>query len=79
MQPKQYRPEIFEKCSILFKVKEDDIFNHRNTVTYVENLNLFGYDAEIGRPGTHPKGMGLRRALLPTPSPLAFVCTAISA
>jgi hypothetical protein len=62
----------------LFKVKEDEIFNHRNTVTYVENLNLFEYDAEIGKPETRPKGMGLRTALLPTPSPLAFVCTVIS-
>ena len=25
--------ETFEKCSVLFKAKEDDNFNHRNTLS----------------------------------------------
>jgi len=29
--------ETFEKCSILFKVKEGENFNHRNTLKYFED------------------------------------------
>jgi len=29
--------EIFEKCSFLFKFKEGENFNHRNTIEYFED------------------------------------------
>jgi hypothetical protein len=31
------REEIFEKCSILFKAKEGENSNHRNTPMYFED------------------------------------------
>jgi len=55
--------ETFEKCSILFKVKEGENFNHRNTWSIsrialkvsadaslrVTKVPKFGPDAEIGQ------------------------------
>jgi len=47
--------ETFEKCSILFKVKEGENFNHRNTLSILRiALKLhcvpkFEPDAEIGQ------------------------------
>jgi len=55
--------ETFEKCSILFKVKEGESFNRRNTLSilriklklhFVQNVES---DAEIGQKGTFCKGL----------------------
>ena len=32
--------EAVSKCSILFKIKEGENFNHRNTLRYFEDYNL---------------------------------------
>ena len=56
--------ETFEKCSISFKFKEGDNFNHRNTLS-ISRIALklhfvpkFEPDAEIGRKGVFFKGLG---------------------
>jgi hypothetical protein len=55
--------ETFEKCSILFKVKEGENFNRRNTLSILRiALKLhcvpkFESDAEIGQKGTFCKGL----------------------
>jgi hypothetical protein len=41
--------ESFEKCSILFKLKEDENFNHRGL--------KFEADVEIGQKGTFFKAL----------------------
>ena len=55
--------ETFEKCSILFKFKEDENFNRRNTLSilriklklhFVQNVES---DTEIGQKGTFFKGL----------------------
>ncbi|MEE8552662.1 MAG: hypothetical protein V3S72_05125, partial [Desulfobacterales bacterium] len=57
------RNEIFEKCSILFKFKEGENFNHRNTYSIlriklklhcVQNVEP---DTEIGQKGAFCKGL----------------------
>ncbi len=58
-----YFIETFEKCSILFKFKEDENFNHRNTLSilrialklhFVQNVES---DTEIGQKGAFCKGL----------------------
>ena len=53
---RRYHCETFEKCSILFKFKEGENFNHRNTLSilrialklhFVQNVEP---DTEIGPP-----------------------------
>jgi hypothetical protein len=55
--------ETFEKCSILFKFKEGENFNHRNTLSilrialklhFVQNVEP---DTEIGQKGAFCKGL----------------------
>jgi hypothetical protein len=55
--------ETFEKCSILFKFKEGENFNHRNTwsilriklkLHFVQNVEP---DTEIGQKGAFCKGL----------------------
>jgi hypothetical protein len=55
--------EIFEKCSILFKCKAGENFNHRNTLSilrialklhFVQNVEP---NAEIGQKGAFCKGL----------------------
>ncbi len=59
--------ETFEKCSILFKFKEGENFNHRNTLSIlriklklhcVQNVEP---DAEIGQKGAFCKGLLLNK------------------
>ncbi len=59
------RPETFEKCSILFKFKAGENFNHRNTLSilrialklhFVQNVEP---NAEIGQKGAFCKGLNL--------------------
>ena len=49
--------ETLEKFSILFKVKEGDDFNHRNTRLVFRGLESES-DAEIGQKGTFFKRLG---------------------
>jgi len=58
------KEETFEKCSILFKAKEGENFNHRNTWSILRiNPPKFGGglkfepDAGIGQKGTFCKGL----------------------
>jgi hypothetical protein len=60
------RDETFEKCSILFKFKEDEDFNHRNTLSILRiNPPKFGgglkseSDVEVGQKRTFFKGLGV--------------------
>ena len=62
-----YQIETFAKCSILFKFKEDEDFNHRNTLSISKiNPPKFGgglkseSDAEIGQKGAFCKGLRLQ-------------------
>ncbi len=57
--------ETFEKCSILFKFKEGENYNHRNTMSilrialklhFVQNVEP---DTEIGQKGAFCKGLGI--------------------
>jgi hypothetical protein len=59
------KPETFEKCSILFKFKEGENFNHWNTFSIlriklklhcVQNVEL---DTEIGQKGAFCKCLNL--------------------
>jgi hypothetical protein len=59
--------ETFEKCSILFRFKEDENFNRRNTLSILRiNPPKFGgglkfeSDAEIGQKGPFCKGLILK-------------------
>jgi hypothetical protein len=56
--------ETFEKCSFLFKFKEVENFNRRNTLSILRiNPPKFGdglkfeHDAEIGQKGAFCKGL----------------------
>ena len=40
--------ETFEKCSILFKVKEGENFNHRNTLS-ISRINILSLTQRLGR------------------------------
>ena len=51
--------ETFEKCSILFKVKEGEDFNHRNTRQVFRGLKSEP-DTEIGQKGAFFKGLRWR-------------------
>jgi len=64
------RIETFEKCSILFKFKEGENFNHRNTSSilrialslhFVQNVEP---DTEIGQKGAFCKGLEYLIALV---------------
>ena len=48
--------ETFEKCSILFKVKEGEDFNRRNTRLVFRGLKSES-DTEIGQKGAFFKGL----------------------
>ncbi len=59
------KTETFEKCSILFKFKEGENFNHRNTLSilrialklhFMQNVEP---NAEIGQKGVFCKGLKL--------------------
>jgi hypothetical protein len=65
---RRQKPETFEKCSILFKFKEGENFNHRNTFSIlriklklhcVQNVEL---DTEIGQKGAFCKCLNLYHA-----------------
>ena len=62
--------ETFEKCSILFKFKEGENFNHRNTLSilrialklhFVQNVES---DTEIGQKGAFCKGLAAQYTLV---------------
>ena len=56
------KKETFKKCSILFKVKEGEDFNHRNTRLVFRGLKSES-DAEIGQKGRFSKVSKGRRGI----------------
>jgi len=52
--PALFKKEAFEKCSILFKFKEDEDFNRRHTFEYFEDQNL-SLTQKLGKRGRFSK------------------------
>jgi len=75
--------ETFEKCSILFKFKEGENFNHRNTFSILRiKLKLHCEqnvepDTEIGQKGAFCKGLepkqGERRRVWPAKNIITLI------